>query len=92
MAGQMPVAKYTAGTISAAIWTNEITVKERKVTELKVTVQRRFKDRDGTWKSSGSFSGNEIPLAIYCLEKSFEHMIESPKDEDDSNDSEKAMY
>ena len=27
-----------------------------------------------------------------CLKKAFEHIIESPKEEDDSNDSEKAMY
>jgi hypothetical protein len=36
----------------------------------------------GQWKSSGSFSRNEIPLAIYCLQKCFEHMIEGQKDDD----------
>jgi len=91
MSGQKPVAKYQAGQISAAIWENEISVNGRQVTVLKATVQRRYKDKDGDWKSSGSFSRNEIPLAIYCLEKSFEHMIEGQKDEDD-NDNEKAMY
>jgi len=91
MAGQKPVAKFQAGQVSAAIWENEISVNGRQVTVLKATVQRRYKDKDGDWKSSGSFSRNEIPLAIYCLEKSFEHMIEGQKDEDD-NDSEKAMY
>lgn len=61
---------------------------------LKATVQRRYKDSSGTWKSSGSFSRNEIPLAIYVLEKSFEHMVEERKEEDDSDDSEKegVMY
>ena len=28
------------------------------------------------WKSSNSLGRNEIPLAIYCLEKAFEAMIE----------------
>jgi hypothetical protein len=91
MAGQKPVAKFQAGQVSAAIWENEISVNGRQVTVLKATVQRRYKDKGGDWKSSNSFSRNEIPLAIYCLEKSFEHMIEGQKDEDD-NDSEKAMY
>jgi len=91
MAGQKPVAKFQAGQVSAAIWENEISVNGRQVTVLKATVQRRYKDKDGDWKSSGSFSRNEIPLAIYCLEKSFEHMIEGQKDEND-NDNEKAMY
>ena len=71
-----PVAKFKAGQISAALWENKITAKDRKVTVLKATVQRRYMDKDGNWKSSGSFSRNEIPLAIYCLQKAFEKIIE----------------
>jgi hypothetical protein len=83
MAGQKPVARFRAGQVAAAIWENEITVNGRKATMLKASVERRFKDKDGQWKSSNSFSRNEIPLAIYCLQKSLEHIIESRKDEDD---------
>jgi hypothetical protein len=72
-----PVAKFKAGQISAALWENEISVSGRKVTVLKATVQRRYKDKSGDWKSSGSFGRNEIPLAIYCLQKSFEKIIET---------------
>jgi hypothetical protein len=83
MPGQKPVAKFKAGQISSALWENEITVNGKKVTVLKASVQRRYKDsKDGQWKSSTSFSRNEIPLAIYCLQKSFEHMIEGNKDDD----------
>jgi len=84
MAGQRPVAKFRAGQVSAAIWENEITVNGKKMVMLKATVERRFKDKDGQWKSSNSFARNEIPLAIYCLQKSFEHIIEGQKDEDGS--------
>ena len=83
MTGQRTVAKFTAGQVSAAIWENEVTTKAGKqVTMLKATVERRYRDRDGQWKSSNSFARNEIPLAIYCLQKSFEHIIESQKDSD----------
>jgi len=83
MAGQRPVAKFRAGQVSAAIWENEVTTKAgKKVTMLKATVERRYKDRDGQWKSSGSFSRSEIPLAVYCLQKSFEHIVEGQKDDD----------
>ena len=83
MTGQRPVAKFSAGQVSAAIWENEVTTKAGKqVTMLKATVERRYRDRDGQWKSSSSFARNEIPLAIYCLRKSFEHIIESQKDGD----------
>ena len=85
MTGQRPVAKFTAGQTSAAIWENEIQTKNSgTATILKATVQRRYRDKDGQWKSSGSFSRNEIPLAIYCLQKSFEHMIEKQKDDDNN--------
>ena len=75
MTGQKPISKFKAGMVSAAIWENQIEVKGKTVPILKATVQRRYKDSNGTWKSSGSFSRNEIPLAIYCLQQAFETMI-----------------
>ena len=74
---QTPVAKFKAGQVSAALWENEIEVKGKTITILKATVQRRYKDQDGNWQSSGSFSRNEIPLAIYCLQKAFDKIIET---------------
>jgi hypothetical protein len=86
MPGQKPVARFTAGQSSAAIWENEIQARNGgTATILKATVQRRYRDKDGNWKSSGSFSRNEIPLAIYCLQKCFEHMIEGQKDDDNGS-------
>jgi len=73
---QTPIAKFRAGAVSAALWENDIDVKGRTITILKATVQRRYKDKDDNWQSSGSFSRNEIPLAIYCLQKCFEKIIE----------------
>ena len=78
---QMPVAKFKAGQVSSAVWRNEIQVKGVAVEILKATVQRRYKDRDGNWQSSGSFSRNEIPLAIHCLQKAFEKIIETQQEE-----------
>jgi hypothetical protein len=71
-----PIKKFSAGSVSCALWENEATVDGRKVGILRATVERRYKDKDGTWKSSGSFSRNEIPMAIYCLGKTFEAMVE----------------
>ena len=77
MTGQKPLCKIQAGQVSAALWENKVTAKNgNEVDILKVTVQRRFKDKDGSWKSSNSFSRNEIPLAIYCLGKAFQKIID----------------
>ena len=81
---QTPIAKFKAGAVSSALWENEIEVNGKTVTILKATVQRRYKDKDGNWQSSGSFSRNEIPLAIYCLQKAFETMIEERSGEQES--------
>jgi hypothetical protein len=76
MKTQQPLAKFRAGAVSCAVWENDATVNGRQVEILKATLERRFKDASGTWKSSNSFSRNEIPLAIHCMEKAFAMMIE----------------
>jgi hypothetical protein len=78
-----PIKKYNAGSISCALWENEATVDGRTVGILRATVERRYKDRDGTWKSSGSFSKNEIPLVVYCLVQAFAAMAEENGGESD---------
>ena len=86
MQGQtLPIAKFKAGTVSTAIWQNEVRTEKGKGVIYKATVQRRFMDRNGEWKSSGSFSRNEIALAIYCLQKAFEKMIEIQNKEAEQN-------
>ena len=81
---QLPVAKFRAGQISSAVWRNEIQVKGKAITVLKATIQRRYKDKEGNWQSSGPFSRNEIPLAIHCLQQAFEKIIET-QHEDSNN-------
>ncbi len=60
---QKPLKNITAGGVSSAIWENEISINGNKKTVLKATLQRRFMDKDGTWKSSNSFNRNEISIA-----------------------------
>ena len=71
-----PLKKYRAGQVSAAVWENQANIGGKQVTLLKATVERRFKDKEGNWQSSNSFSRNESPLAIYCLGKAFQAIVE----------------
>ena len=71
-----PVKKFEAGAVSCALWENELTVNGRTLTKLNATIERRYKDKHDKWQSSNSFGRNDIPLAIYCLEKAFDAMIE----------------
>ncbi len=84
MLGQKPVVKFAVGQVSAAVWENRVTTQAgKKVTMLKATVERRYKDRDGQWKSSNSFGKNEIPFVIYCLQKSLDHIVGAQREDDD---------
>ena len=47
-----PVQKFRAGQVSCALWENEIRVNGDRQTILKASVSRRYRDRDGTWKTS----------------------------------------
>ena len=71
MVGQKPLAKFRAGQVSCALWENEINVNGTTKTVLKASIERRYKDKDGSWKSSSSFGRNEMPLAIFCLARAF---------------------
>jgi hypothetical protein len=82
---QLPLAKFKAGQVSAAIWENEVQMPRGTVKILKATIQRRYKDRNGQWQSSGSFSRNEIPLAVHCLQRAFERIIDIQNEEGGSD-------
>jgi hypothetical protein len=66
------------------LWENEIRVDGRPQKIVKASVERRYKDRDGTWKSSNNYSRNEIPLAIFVLFQAFESMVNKGDDQDTS--------
>jgi hypothetical protein len=85
MAAQKPIAKFRAGQVSCALWENDMQVNGNTKTVLKASVQRRYKDSQGNWKSSQSLGRNEIPLAIYCLEKAFDKIIQEETAESGSN-------
>jgi hypothetical protein len=51
-----PVAKIRAGSVTASIWENA----SDKGTRTSVTFQRGYKDKDGKWHNSDSYSGAEL--------------------------------
>ena len=71
-----PLAKFKAGAVSSAVWENQANMNGKTVRMMKATAERRYTDAAGGWKSSSSFSRSEIPLAIHCLRKAFEWILE----------------
>jgi len=57
----LPVKKFQAGGIAAAIWENSIKLKNgQQINSLSVTIDRTYKDKNDNWQHSGSFRVNDI--------------------------------
>lgn len=77
-----PVKKYQAGGISGAVWKNATTLQNGKdIESLSVTLDRRYKDSNGNWKSSSSFRQNDIPKVVLVLSKAYEFMVLKGKED-----------
>jgi len=78
-----PVKKLQAGGVSAALWRNTVTLRNgQEIETLSVTLDRRYKDRNGEWRSSTSLQANDIPKAILVLSKAYAHMMARDESED----------
>jgi len=78
---QGPLKKFIAGAVSAAVWENKANLKDgRQIESLSVTIDRRYKDNDGSWQSSGSLKLNDLPKAILVLSKAYEYMASPEHD------------
>lgn len=72
----MPEKRFGAGAISASIWLNEGTSKTGEKTEFKtISLQRRYKDKDGEWQTSNSMRINDLPKVALVAEKAYEYLV-----------------
>lgn len=90
MNGNKPTHKVQSGAVSVAVWSNEIDTANGNRTVQRVTAERRYKDKDGTWKSTGSFSATtDLSRLILALQKAQEYVLLNPPrkgDEDSEED------
>ena len=74
--GNHPEKKISTGAISATIWKNIGTAKTGAPAEYRtITLQRRYADKDGTWKSTNSLRVNDLPKAALVLQKAYEYLV-----------------
>jgi len=84
MANNKPKEKISASAVSCALWENELTTRDgRQIVVLKASIERRYRDASGTWKSSNSFGRNEVAQAIYCLTRAYAAMMEKSTEDEE---------
>ena len=82
-----PVKKYKVGGVQAAIWENQAANPQgQQETFHSVTLERRYKDRDGNWKTSESFRAGDLPKAILLLSKAYEFVALKEVDQENGGD------
>ncbi len=77
-----PERKFRASPVTATIWTNEAKGKDGETNLFRtITLDRTYKDKEGSWKKTNSFRVNDLPKAVLVLNKAFEYV--SIKEEGD---------
>ena len=69
MAG--PIKKFSAGGVQVAVWENQGKEGRRFNS---VSIDRRYKDKNDKWKSTGSLKQNDIPKAVLALQRAYEYI------------------
>ena len=65
--GKRPIITYRMGSCDAAIWRNVNDQDGQSVAHYSVTLQRRYRDKDGNWKDATSWYPGHLPQLILLL-------------------------
>ncbi len=72
----IPEKKFSTGVITATVWQNQGRSKTGEIVGYRtVSLQRRYKDRNGAWQSANSLRINDLPRASLVLQKAYEFSV-----------------
>ena len=72
----VPEKKFSTGVITATVWQNQGKGRNGEIVGFRtVSLQRRYKDKNGAWQSANSFRVNDLPKASLVLQKAYEYVV-----------------
>ena len=72
----VPEKKFSTGVITATVWQNQGKSRTGETIGYRtVSLQRRYKDKNGIWQTANSFRVNDLPKATLVLEKAYEYLV-----------------
>jgi len=72
----VPEKKFSTGVITATVWQNQGKGRNGEIVGYRtVSLQRRYKDKNGIWQTAGSFRVNDLPKAALVLQKAYEFLV-----------------
>lgn len=72
-----PEKKFRAGGCSATVFVNQFQTPTGMKAARNVVLERTYKDQDGQFQTSKSFSMNDIPKAILALQQAYQYIVEN---------------
>lgn len=83
--GHAPIKSFKSGALQVAIWENETLSDTGQVQSFRtVTFDKRYKDKNGEWKSSNNLRANDLPKAALILNKAYEYLILTGEDDNEN--------
>ncbi len=86
-----PLKKFRAGPVSATVWSNPgkpFDGIEREYNT--ISLERNYKDKDGSWKTTGSMRVNDLPKVSVVVNKAYEYLVLNKNGIDSVEDGEAA--
>jgi hypothetical protein len=84
-ASSKPLKSFKSGALQVAIWENENLGADGQPQLFRtVSFDRRYKDKNGEWKSSNNLRVNDLPKAALMLQKAYEYLILTGEDNEEN--------
>ncbi len=72
----VPEKKFSTGVITATVWQNQGKGRNGEIVGYRtVSLQRRYKDKNGAWQTANSLRVNDLPKASLVLQKAYEYLV-----------------
>jgi len=72
----VPEKKFSTGVITATVWQNAGKSRNGEAISYRtVSLQRRYKDKNGVWQTANSLRVNDLPKAALVLQKAYEYVV-----------------
>jgi hypothetical protein len=74
--GNYPEKSFRAGGVSATVWKNHGKSVNGEATEYRtISIERRYTDKQGEWKSTNSMRLNDLPKAKVALDEAYKYLV-----------------
>ena len=76
----LPEKKFQAGAISASVWENPGEKDGKAFSYKSISIQRAYKDTDGSWKHTASFRSADLPKLSLVAQKAYDYIVTSQQE------------